>query len=413
MALTKQQKALLDSDDNDAKAREFGARKGEFVNRCIRLPEGKKFMVLKEGDYLVDVIQYFTTNNPDVDPGKPYFVRSYWRHNGLGADNRDSYPCNLKNFGKKCYCCDYLNSRRADDLSKEQKKKISAKVRYLWNIIDLNDRKSGVVVLDNAPYKGLGDAVKEMLENNRGRYDGFAKVRGGVSLRFRVKEEAMGEGKMKAILRVDPEPRRKDYDADIVEEAVNLDECILEADYEQVKRAMGGDDESDVNRDDHDDLSRPVNDSHLPSRSSANGKARHDEDEDEDDGDDRPQKSKRLDPDEDDDDGIQVGAQVRYNGQTCTVVKIINGKLRMIDEEGDLISKDVLPTAVEVIGEEEDSPPKKAKGRPDPDDDSPAPKKRGRPKKVQASDDDEDDPDDDDDDGEEDADIPRKKTRKK
>lgn len=68
-------------------------------------------------------------------------------HFSVGPDKR-TVGC-LRKFGKKCFICEMVDKLKSeeDTESKELAKRMTRKNRYMWNILDLRDLKSGVQVL--------------------------------------------------------------------------------------------------------------------------------------------------------------------------------------------------------------------------------------------------------------------------
>ena len=349
MALSKRQREMLREKRTD-RNKEWAEKSGSFDNKCVKLPKDKHFFSLsKPGLYRLDIIPYFVgKGNPDADEGHLHYLRVYWRHNGLGADGKQSYCCMRKTFRKPCYVCDYLD-KHGSTMDEKLRKALKPKERFLWNVIDLDDKGKGVQVFDNAPYKGLGDAIKTLIQSNP-KFADFDSVTDGFTIRLVVKEVSIGEGKMKEITRADGEERNKQYPEEIVEEAVCLDDCLLPASYEELRRAMG-----------HDADAPEPEDEKAAAEEKEESSSHHKEEKEETTAPrERERASKRVTHDEpqereEDDDEIELGDSVvhrRYG--PCTVIKVFkDGRLNLEDSDGE-VHTEVPPSSV--VKAEEDEP---------------------------------------------------------
>lgn len=198
------------------------------------LPPGKKvnFFNPKEGDFEIDMIPYEDSNG-ELQPYRRYKV-----HGGIGAED-NKYVCPTT-IGKPCPIC---NARKEMAKSKSGDadliKSLTPKERVLTQQIDLLDKKDDSVQLWDASYHAF---VKDLLKaidtaensaSTRKRslpHAGFAELQGGQTLLVKMEESAKIKKFYQAV-RIDAADR-DDYGEEILDEVLNLDECLKILDYE-------------------------------------------------------------------------------------------------------------------------------------------------------------------------------------
>lgn len=290
-----------------------------FDAKSVKLPDGVTFFSFKKvGIYRLNIIPYVVgKGNPEAEEGFAHPCRTYYAHGGLGPEGKDKYVCRLKTFGKKCPVCEWL-MQKGGSADKELVTKLRAKTRQLWNVLDMDNPDAGIQVMDQSYFMSFGENLKELIDSNEEEYENWFQLDGGYSVTVKVKEKTAPFGTIKAISRLDFVPRKKPLPEKLIEEAVCLDECLVDVGYDELKKVFlqEPDDEDDapvrnrkeeededetpvvkkrksVTEDDEDDEDEP-----LPRK----GRSRVSDEEDTDDDDDESDSEDEEDSSEDEDD---------------------------------------------------------------------------------------------------------------
>lgn len=367
-----------------------------FEATCVKLPDGVEFFKLEVGKHQVDFMPFRAgAGNPHADEGYEHFERQYAAHRVPGPDGRTRlYACLYETFGKRCPVCEYANHR---DTSSDLAKDLRARVRNLWLVNDKpGNAKNKLKVLDQSHFNrgmGFGEQMTEAIKE----FDGESPflLEGGGTAILTVKEQSFPGGKYNAITRIAFAPRSYSYPEELLDSMPCLDECLIEMDYDILKRIL------------HNEPAEPVNGKVI---SKAGSKIDEEEPEDED-----------QEEEEKDTATIAVGNHVLYDEEVCEVIRIASdGTLTLRTEDGDT-HKGVDPDDIEITAadseddeDEDDSPPSSRVKKPagstrskksvTDDDDEPL---EEEDEEEEPEDDDEDD--DVDDDEEEDEPAPKKK----
>ena len=221
---------------------------------CIKLPEGVSFFSVKqEGSKKIDIIGYVVgEGNPHADEGMLHYERTYYVHRNVGPNN-DTYVCAARTFKKPCPVCEYRakvikDSDLVPDGEDPEKfaQALAPKERQLFNVIDADNRDAGIQVWDFS-YHLFGKILdEEMKDPDNEGYIEFFTPDNGFRLKIRFSENTFGGRKFYETSKIEFLPR-KPLDDSVVEEAVSLDEVIVEPDYDELKRIfLGGDVESEA-----------------------------------------------------------------------------------------------------------------------------------------------------------------------
>jgi hypothetical protein len=189
----------------------------------------------------LDFLPYITSNNPEVDPGEIWWRRRYGVHKGIGADNKTRL-C-LETTYKQICPIDAHQLNMHKSAKTEEEKKIASdlyvKLRDLYNVIDLDEEQKGIQVFDIS-YHLFGKKLKTELDLATDyKYDGFADLKGGFTLEIRFVKRTLGDKEFFEADRIDFIPRL-DYDAVVLQEAIDLDSCLRPLSYEQLEREFLG-----------------------------------------------------------------------------------------------------------------------------------------------------------------------------
>lgn len=206
----------------------------------LKLPKKLNFFSPKADEYELDVIPFENTN---ANHPKGYevgelvpFVR-FKIHAGIGAEDR-KYVCPTS-IGKACPICNERNRMAKNSNSDPDLiKALQPKDRMLFLVIDLKEEKKGVQIFDHSYFlfgkKLLADIDRS--ENSQGgrrrstAHAGFAELEGGQTLIATFIEKKMGSNKFYECDRIDAEDR-DNYDESILDDTVNLDDCLKVLDY--------------------------------------------------------------------------------------------------------------------------------------------------------------------------------------
>lgn len=224
-----------------AKARAEKASSG-FESTTIRVPEGVNFLsVKKEGVYKLDVLPYVVgKGNPYADEGMLHYERTYWIHRNVGPASQ-AFVCLLKTYHKRCPVCEAVQKLRKDG-DQEAAKSLKLSERQLMNVIDLGDPDRGVQLLEISKFcfgKQIDDKI--LLSEADDNYENFFHLQGGMTLRVAFEQQSMGgigNPYMKAVS-IDMKAR-KDYQDDVLENCMCLDDLIVEMKYDDLKRILEG-----------------------------------------------------------------------------------------------------------------------------------------------------------------------------
>lgn len=199
--------------------------------------------------YMFDIIPYRVTvdNHPEVKKGDVWHQRTIWVHYvEVDADNSQPVICPKKTFGHKCPICEEEKRMSRDpNADPDALKRMRAKERELFNVIDKTDDSGEIMVLEQS-YFNFGKLLEEEVrEGDDEDVAAFASPDEGKTLKVRFSEETMGGSnkflKASKIVFLD---REEQYDEDIIDKAYNLDAIIKELPYEQIAKMFYGDDQA-------------------------------------------------------------------------------------------------------------------------------------------------------------------------
>ncbi len=284
-----------------ANAKEIAVKQEQGGARpYLKLPSGTNLFKLKEGSMLIDILPYeVTKGNPFAEEGMLYWERSFWVHRGLGASN-ESYLCLSKTYGKPCPVCEYRAKlqKKGDDSHEDEIKALSPSQRQLINVIDLRHPDKGVQIFDTS-YHLFGKRLNAELQSadEDDAWEKFFFLEDGMSIKLGVSEESYGSRSYNAVGTIHFKQRHKQYDEDILEKVLNLDELLAPTPYDKLKSILlnTNDDDDDEDEDESKDEVSPRARARKPTEED-------DEDEDEEDEEPKPKKSKKSKDPEDEED---------------------------------------------------------------------------------------------------------------
>jgi hypothetical protein len=218
--------------------------------------EMAKVWKCKSGEHLFDVIPYLAGQfDPKFKPGTPKYVLNLFVHYGVGV-NEDAYVCPARNYNKPCPICEYRAELMAvEDYDEDIVKSLAPKQRSIYNVVVYdNDNESAkwVQIFDVAHWymeRHLAALSKikarpgEVLSNP---YVAFSDPDSGKLICF----ERQGEGRNSSFIGHQFRDRGYVIPDEYIEQALCLDETINISDYEEIKAAFYGGEESEVGPDD-------------------------------------------------------------------------------------------------------------------------------------------------------------------
>ncbi len=232
----------------------------------LNLPEDSEveFFSPKKGTNILDIVPYEVSaeNHKYMEPGDLWYEKTIWVHFGIGPEEK-TIICPLKTAWKPCPVCQYISElSKEPELTKKEEKQIQnykPKQREMFNVIDLNDDEDDdgetKVKLFTFSYHNFGKVLEEEIrEDDTEEYGKFADLEGGYTLKVRFKEASFKGNKYFETSRIDFEEREEDYDEDILESTLDLDDCIIILSYEDIESIFLGLD-SDEDEDEEEEKS--------------------------------------------------------------------------------------------------------------------------------------------------------------
>lgn len=228
-----------------------------------------------------DIIPYVVKvdNHPDRDEendiatkGEIWYKRPFKVHKNVGSGN-DAVVC-LSSFGEKCPICEYHKKRIKEGASKEELAELKPKTRILYVVMPKGNKKveEKLHVLDMSSYL-FQDLLTEELEENED-YEMFPDLEEGYTLQVRWDDESFKGKSFAKASRIDFKERDEQYDADLCEEAPDLDAMLAHMPYSKMEELFFG----DVTEDDEDEDEEPTK---KPGKKSVKPPVEEEEEEDE------------------------------------------------------------------------------------------------------------------------------------
>jgi len=223
----------------DSRARKDNAGSyGTIFKDDLEVPKWKP----GKGEHLIDIIPYvagkFDPNRPE---GKNAYFLDIYVHKRIGAGN-DQFVCPSRNYKKRCPICEEMKRLADKGVEWDEYKSDAATRMNIYNIVDLEDRetiKKGVQVWAIANYF-MEDKLRAISKNRKTGepiYYASPKAETGRSIAFEIKKK--GKDKTE-YLGHSFEKRDEDIPADVLDQAVCLDEVIIQSSFEEIYEAYWG-----------------------------------------------------------------------------------------------------------------------------------------------------------------------------
>jgi len=211
-----------------------------FSAPYLKVPSGITLFKPKAGTFLLDVLPYTAgAGNPWAEEGNLHWERTYYVHRGIGANN-DAFLCPRMTVKARCPICEHrlhLMKEASGDEDKEQLvKDLAPKQRQLFNVINLKDPEAKVQLWDIS-YHLFGKVLDARLRNSDDddEWGRFFFLEDGLTLKVGFAEKTYaGKGYFETET-IDFKKRSEQYDEEILEKVVNLDDILVLAKYEDLK----------------------------------------------------------------------------------------------------------------------------------------------------------------------------------
>lgn len=242
-------------------AKEASAKqKSGFEWTQLKIPKDLKlFKFDKAQVYRINVIPFTVGKyNPMADEGTAHYERTYYVHTNMGLEERNSYACPLKNWGKKCPVCEKAAQFTREGKDKDTIQAIKAKKRQLWLFHDVTDGWKGkdspeVQLFETAyyggrGYKGFGELIDSKItiaDEGEPATHFYYLDDEGMTLKISTVEKVYSGNKYYVADEIEFVPRKETYSEDLLTEVPSLDSLPLQIDYEDLDKILNqiGDDE--------------------------------------------------------------------------------------------------------------------------------------------------------------------------
>jgi hypothetical protein len=205
----------------------------------------------KKGRNLIDIIPYTikTKKHPDVaagdaEIGDPDYVLDIFVHRFAGpAEN--TFVCPLRTYGKPCPICEEMKALNEGGGDKDEISKLRPTRRVFYNLIDLDDDEEKIKLFEVSHFL-FEKELLEAAENEEDELVVFSDLEEGRSVSFRTSEKEFSGNSFFEFKSFQFKERDEPYDDEIQEQAHSLDEMLVVADYDTMRKAFYGlDDDED------------------------------------------------------------------------------------------------------------------------------------------------------------------------
>lgn len=342
-----------------------------FVPTLYKLPKGVKSYRFKPKSNPLDFMPYVCgPSNPNAKEGKVHWECTVYAHAIPTPSGLRRYACTQNPRNKpqgedrhKCGICQGLAKlRQQGELDEDTIAKMEAYPRRLFCVVNTKSRKDGYHILETGHYRSFGMMLKDELDEldeDSPKLD-FFHLQGGMTLDISCKNDSFKSGNTDVPFvgprKITFEPRKEEYEENVLEEIPCLDQLIIWPTEEEGKKLFGDseygsspkkkkkerdDDEEEEEDDEVDDEDEEEDEP----KSKKNKKREEDEeDDDSDDGDDSEldeeddegsdDEEEDSDEDEEDEEGLRKGMKVKFtdeNGKKGKgLIKSINEKTGIV-----------------------------------------------------------------------------------
>lgn len=205
----------------------------------LKLPEDVNKFQSNTDQNKIDIIPYIVTdeNNLDIEVcgikvGDPWYRKPFYTHKNVGPN--DEIVICPNTIGKKCPICEYVAKKRREGAEYEELKDDYRKLRYLYNVIPIDDEdhEEEFHIWDYSDFLFERKLMDEMKKGNVD--EEFASPEDGQTLKIRWIEEHFGKNKFGKAGAVDG-IKREPYSEEIIDDAPNLDEVLVIHSYKKLE----------------------------------------------------------------------------------------------------------------------------------------------------------------------------------
>ena len=228
----------------------------------FNLPEDVEYYNPEKGRVTLRILPYEVTdkNHPDGDLAPKdslWYRRPFKRFRQVGVEKKPHIS--LLSVGKACPIFEYYREAKADPKIPEKeadKAKPQDCVMYNVQVIDKKGKPGDVMFFWMSYALFEKHLKKELNDPDNDEYLAFMDLEGGYDIKIRWEEESFDGNKYLEAGRISFVERDDDIDDDILDDLVNLDECLVVLDYDQLKNVwleIDDDDEPAGEKKDPDD----------------------------------------------------------------------------------------------------------------------------------------------------------------
>jgi hypothetical protein len=205
----------------------------------IRPPDGVSFLSIEKGTVNLDIVPFeikedmtipdTAAKDMDLEAGDLWYQRTLFIHHGIGADQK-SYLC-PRTIKKACPICEE-RARLMKDPGAEKKLIDQLKPQHK-DLFNVDCGKEGIKLFEFS-YANFRKKLEEEIREGKDEWAGFADLEEGYTVSARFSEETFAGRKYLEVSRIDFEPR-DDYDDNILEDVVDLNECLNVLPYDKLQ----------------------------------------------------------------------------------------------------------------------------------------------------------------------------------
>lgn len=279
-----------------ASARRAAENSAGKQSKAFKLPPGVQRFREKEGEYTLAIVGYEAgKGNPDADEGFLACRAKYYAHRGIGA-NMDTYLCPAQTYGKPCPVCEFRRNLALEkSWEDESVKALKSSERALWLLVDRNEEKKGLQVLDISHF-GFGNLLLE--KSVRKKKDAFhshdSSDEGGFDIEVAFKEEKKGGMTFVKATDIDFKERSEPLSDEIIGQVFDLYSCLVCPNFDELKAIF----ESGVGSDKEESSDSERKQTPPAPKSAAPKSEDENEDDDEEGGEDEEEKDDEQDDDD-------------------------------------------------------------------------------------------------------------------
>ena len=206
----------------------------------FKLPDGMERYKPEEGKVILRFLPYLVTDpkHPDGDAapeGDIWYKRPWKRIRSIGVENNSFVS--PRSFGRPCPISEYFTTAKADpSIPEKEVNKLKTQDCVMYNVqeIDRKGNASDVMFFSFSYHNFEKQLKKELMDPDNEEFAAFMDLEGGYDVRIRWEEDSFGGHKFMYADKISFVERDEDLDEDILDDVVNLDECLIEKSYKEL-----------------------------------------------------------------------------------------------------------------------------------------------------------------------------------